>query len=637
MGRFATISRRLILVLCSCTAVDGGAMEVNDIPIGWFDLRYTANIDVRKPEQVRMAWDHCHTLATLQGIVNRNGPRLYLQFVQLGSRDIDQYWFDKYRQAGRWLAGRPVVTYPDIVAVVRAYRSFIQGAVVYDPAVPATSNAASTVAGVQDLLAIRYDPSAGSLYHRLVVTGPRLPVRVWLLNEDGTSKFTGSGMVAGTQKKSTRSAKCDVYLWLQERYLDTNRCDGRYGAYYLDSFWTTKPGPTVINHHTLTNHDFFVSKRAFFFDLSPWADERPNDDPAQPLGTDRRMLESLLGSAYQQTEGKEIIHIGGFPPWPHKYTSHAGSGKHDGVPTEWEYARLISAYNAFQDADAYCYGALANASFWMHFPLQGQYPQKWVTREELRERGYLTPEGAVRFDDRHFILFYVGDYDAASWLYQRIPDIWDHPDRGKVPLMWAVSPVLDRRVPMAMDYLRETATANDYFVAADNGAGYLNPGMLQEPRPLSGLPSGVDAWAAHCAKYYRRWGLTVTGFIIDGYAPGLNSRGLDAYARFSPHGIVPQKIPLSLLHKQMPVIRAGWDVNQTDPAEAARVILGQIESRPLPFHWFRNILKSPGWYVRLQQQLRVADPKIELLDAPTFFELARIYLENHPQAARGEW
>jgi hypothetical protein len=87
----------------------------------------------------------------------------------------------------------------------------------------------------------------------------------------------------------------------------------------------------------------------------------------------------------------------------------------------------------------------------------------------------------------------------------------------------------------------------------------------------------------------------------------------------------------------MPVIRAGWDVNQGDPAEAARVIVAQIKSRPLPFHWFRNILKSPRWYVRLQRELRDADPRIELLDAPTFFELARIYLENHPKAARGEW
>ena len=50
------------------------------------------------------------------------------------------------------------------------------------------------------------------------------------------------------------------------------------------------------------------------------------------------------------------------------------------------------------------------------------------------------------------------------------------------PLADRISPVLDRRAPMAMDYIRRTATKNDYFASADNGAGYCEPGMLQEPR-----------------------------------------------------------------------------------------------------------------------------------------------------------
>ena len=46
--------------------------------------------------------------------------------------------------------------------------------------------------------------------------------------------------------------------------------------------------------HTLSNHDYFVAHRAFFFDLSPWVDEVPNDDPSQPLGLDRATSLSLL-------------------------------------------------------------------------------------------------------------------------------------------------------------------------------------------------------------------------------------------------------------------------------------------------------------------------------------------------------
>jgi hypothetical protein len=85
----------------------------------------------------------------------------------------------------------------------------------------------------------------------------------------------------------------------------------------------------------------------------------------------------------------------------------------------------------------------------------------------------------------------------------------------------------------------------------------------------------------------------------------------------------------------MPVIRAGHDLPH-DPAQAARLIAERVEARTLPFHWFRAVLKNPGWYVEVIEQLRTINPAIELLDAPTFFELYRVYLENDARAARGE-
>jgi hypothetical protein len=328
-----------------------------------------------------------------------------------------------------------------------------------------------------------------------------------------------------------------------------------------------------------------------------------------------------------------MIHIGGFVPWAHKYTTHGTSGgHHDPVPTEWEYGKIISAYNGFMDADAVGYGAMANASFFMHYPLRQAYRQKWVTREDLARRGYLDEKGRVNFDGRDFLIFYVGDYDCAAWLYQRMMDIWDDPARGQIPMMWCISPVLERRAPMALDYMRRTATENDYFAAADNGAGYCEPGMLQEPRGISHLPSGLEAWARHCRPLYERWGLSITGFIIYAHGPVLNEAGLDCYASFSGHGIVPSGGPVSLLHGQMPVLRFDHDVNEGDPAAAARHVVERVAQRRAagypPFHWFRNILKTPTWYVKTQETIKQMNPRIELLDAPTFFELYRIYLEN---------
>lgn len=623
------------LVLCLSLCLSGtlaGAAQTT--PIKLFDLGYTLRIDANNREQVRMAWDHCHAVAALQGLVNREGPVLYVRVIESQHRrqNVDDFWLAKLSEPGQWLSGRPVECIDTIADLVRQFRSQIRGLVIYDPNVAATSNVASTIAGAESLLPVRYDSADGSLY-RLLTGELALPVQRWLVNSDGTSLFTGRGVIPGTDLPSTGSAKCDAYLWMKRHYLDAGRCNGAYGAYYLDQYWLQKPRNTVLNHHCLTNHDFFVAKNAFFFDLGVWGDEKPVDDPQQKMGTDLATLKALLLSAYEHGGRENMIHIGGFVPWAHKYTTHGTSGgHHDPVPSEWEYGKVISAYNGYMDADAVGYGAMANASFFMHYPLQPAYKQNWVTREQLTQRGYLDERGRVKLDGREFVIFYVGDYDCAAWLYQRMMDIWDDPARGRIPLMWCISPVLDRRAPMAMDYMRRTATPNDYFAAADNGAGYCEPGMLQEPRGISGLPSGLDAWARHCKPLYERWGLSITGFIIYAHGPALNEAGLDCYASFSPNGIVPSGGPASLLHKGMPVLRFDHDVNEDDPNQAARHVVERVTRRRAegspPFHWFRNILKTPTWYVKTYDQIKRTNPKIELLDAPTFFELYRIYLED---------
>ncbi len=595
-----------------------------------FDMDYLNAVNPGNPENALKIWDHVHAVSTLQGIVNRHAPKLYLFYVNTAGVNIDRYWWNKYRNKDRWLSRAEVDSAQDVVALVTIFKNEIKGAVVYDPKVAATSNLASSLAGVHDLIAVRFDLSPSSLYSKLILNGPKIPVRKWLVNQDGTSLFTGSGNVPGTNCVSSGSVKIDAYRWLIERYLKKGKFNTRHGAYYIDQQWLRNPRAAIVNHHTLTNHDFFVSKKSLFFDLSPWGDEKATDDSMQTAGADRKILEEILLLYYQQNgNGKRFTYLGGFPPWAFKYTKHAG-GSHEDVPTEWEYSRVISSYNAFKDADAIGYGALANASFWQHFPLRDEYPQKWITHEELQKMGYLDDKGKLSLGKKQLIVFYVGDYDASSWLYQTTPFLWDNPSRGKVPMMWSISPVLSERVPMAWEYRHETATPNDYFVAADNGAGYLNPGELQLPR-LSGLGDATEEWAAHCKPYFKKWGLTITGFVIDGFAGGLNTKGLEAYRKFSPNGIVPQKINATMLYHDMPVLRADSDINHSDPKQAANQIFNRIQERQIPFHWFRNILKSPEWYVQVVEELKRLDPDIVLVDAPVFFETYRFFLKENPK------
>jgi hypothetical protein len=582
----------LIAVLIVLLAAVSAEARESGAPILYtFDLTYTLKLNRDDPRKRRKIWDVAHFVSSIQGIVNRREPRLYVCFIGGEDARIDGYWLSKLREPGEWLADHRLEEIPDIESLVAKFRDKLKGLVVYDEKVAATSNVASTIAGVEDLACVRFDEDPGSLYHRLAVDpdGPRLPVKVRLVNPDGTSMFTGKGTIPGTSTPSTGSAKCDAYIWAKEKYLETGKCNPAKMGYYMDSYWLEKPDGYIPNH-TLSNHDYFIAHRGFFFDLSPWEDEAPIDDQKQPLGTDAETLQAILRSAWEPTGGRTMIHIGGFVPWDKKYTTINSAGKHEPVPGEWRFVEIASCFNAYLDADALGIGCMANASVFQHYPLEERYPQKLLTIEDLKARGLIAEDGKVA--PKSYVSIYVGDYDSAAWLYHKIPDLWDDPARGSIPLGWAFNPNLADRFAPGMAYTRKTKSANDYFVAGDSGAGYVNPGHLQEPRRFSGLPSGVETWAEHCRKYYERWDLSATGFIIDGYAPPMSDEVLDAYTSFSPNGIVAQKIGRWGVYKGMPCIRMNLDLTHS-PEESAKVILGRLGKNKPEFLIYRDILWSP--------------------------------------------
>lgn len=97
------------------------------------------------------------------------------------------------------------VSIDNITSLITQFRVVLNGVVLYDPKVYATSNVASTASGIYNLLPICYRPEdPTSLYNTLVVssTGPKLPI---VLNLVG--RFNGS---------QSGSAKCDAYLWAKE-------------------------------------------------------------------------------------------------------------------------------------------------------------------------------------------------------------------------------------------------------------------------------------------------------------------------------------------------------------------------------------------------------------------------------------
>ncbi|MCA9450092.1 MAG: hypothetical protein KC931_23420, partial [Candidatus Omnitrophica bacterium] len=159
------------------------------------------------------AYDAAKAVGALQGIVNRDGPRLYVLYLPnrmaiergfpVEEPCQDLYWLKWLREEGRFLADHEIRESTDVWKVFEWFKKDLEGIVVWDNEVPSTSNVASTIAGAEVLLPIRGNETAGSFYSQWVDRFPDLPVQVDLRN-----RFTGVGRIPETEMESTGSAKC---------------------------------------------------------------------------------------------------------------------------------------------------------------------------------------------------------------------------------------------------------------------------------------------------------------------------------------------------------------------------------------------------------------------------------------------
>jgi len=176
-------------------------------------------------------------LFSLQGIVNRQRPQIYFLF-----HDNDQIWLDWMRRRG-WVKRTERVGNPQ--QLLQRFRSVIRGMVITDPAVPATKNIATMLAGV----------------HNAVVASPRIARRLSL---------PVLADLRGRWKKNV-----DAYRWAYE------------------TLWSQ------MNHHLiacsypdhLALRDYLVANKVFIFWVSGAVDgARPPSDPNAEV----RLAEQIL-------------------------------------------------------------------------------------------------------------------------------------------------------------------------------------------------------------------------------------------------------------------------------------------------------------------------------------------------------
>jgi len=187
-------------------------------------------------------------LFTLQGLVNRQKPQIYFLF-----NPTDELWLDWLQKRG-WVKATEKV--PDARELLRRFRSFVKGMVVYDPLLPATKNVATMICSVEDAVA----------------ASPRL------------AKDLDLPVIADLRGRWQTNA--EAYEWAFKNFYVSGD-EGR---------GTSKP---KLNHHVIAcaypDHigmrDYFVQHRIFIFWISgPVDGARRGGDPNAEV----RLMERLF-------------------------------------------------------------------------------------------------------------------------------------------------------------------------------------------------------------------------------------------------------------------------------------------------------------------------------------------------------
>ncbi|MBI4556611.1 MAG: hypothetical protein HY706_03440 [Candidatus Hydrogenedentes bacterium] len=537
------------------------------------------------------AYDEALAVACLQGIANREGPLVYV----VSSTSVrPSYWLDIFSREKNWLCNRNQKHVSGLDALVEIVGDHLKGAIIWDPEVPATINVASTIAGVRSGVVLSPE-----------LANQCLPKWKLPVIEDLRGRFDGT---------ESGSKKNEAYRWAIREYLAKGLCSSHLLCLFEDANKVRDEGGIGY----AVTRDWAVMNRAFVFDLSPWGDEAPKDDPNQPLGTDLETYRMILRETLKHSAGKQMTELTGFFSfW--KYSNVPGyASRHEPVPTEWETVYLISPYNCYQNTiSSDCY----NQSFHSQAP-----------RRKLKQR---RPKPMDTVEKKAYVCILMADYDSATPLYDFLPKFWDDSNRGKIPLAWGINPNLIETYPDVITYLYETATENDHFTSDASAAGYFNPNRI-EPRYLPLL-------VKHNRRFFRATDMTIAPMVLDWDEPTPAVK--DAFAKFAPDGYATivmdlhdtgGKTPKPHVWKGMPVTELINDTcNFVSPKQTSDAMYAALMSRgkAMPgFYFFRIVWTPPTAILESLDTFRKEHPEIpiEVVDPYNFFALFEKYYERTP-------
>lgn len=471
-------------------------------------------------------------LTSLQGLVNRQQPRLYLDWPQLREESddvINQAWLEQLEANGVQIVD--VTSNP--FDLIDKYKSDIRGAILYDVKVPDTINLASTMAGISDAvlatedLALRFNITIledlrGRFRDKYEVyehayrnVWPNVTDRlITAIKPISTTLY--ANRTWDTLLKANSSVRDASNNGTYK--VDLSRFINHSGTVYVnisDAFPADGYGPSIYHVSVTADGNETI------------ADFRPGSDAEDPfLFDDGGSHLADYPGGWRFADGtSSIIYKFDYSPrttrlaitlsmWnQYKVSASASPPGYQKVnaifrdyivstaaPCVWldsnrprEAALLDNLLSRFQPNTAYlgwfpngdemagvtqlarngAYVAATdfyfNPTIFSGFRPGDQYRQLPKTESSPR----LFPENATKI----FLSLVYLEGDNIQYNQRRMFTHWNDPARGTVPLGWTISPLLRDIGPGILSYYQEASTENDLLVAGPDGAGYTYPGV----------------------------------------------------------------------------------------------------------------------------------------------------------------
>lgn len=474
-------------------------------------------------------------LTTLQGIINRREPRIYLL---IAGDNTDQVWLDTSKV--------PYTKVSDPLSLVTKYREEIQGAIVYDPGVPDTINVATSLAGLQNAVIATADLAAQyklpivedlrgrfnnkfdaynwlvntywpSLNHRLL-TGISPASPSFIPSVSWATLFQVTAPVTDASNKAVYTADLSSLLGTGSVYV-------RFQDAYPNDGW----GPSVGQVTVLADGASIASFQPGTPAESSFLYEPDN---------------SSLASAWRFADGGSYFIYRFNPPAGTKALTLQVQMWNEYLVTATNVVPL--QYNPFANFRDYIVATNALV-FWLD-PLVEQEAALFteILQKVAPDTPYLgwfvgghessgvtlcaqhgVPVGATDFfnngtvwggvrapvrawqplpprtslQNKVYVTLTMSEGDNLQYDEHRMRSLWDDPNRGKTPLNWSISPLLLDAAPAMLSYFQTMQTRNDFLVAGPSGAGYTYPGQW----PAAALPS----FTRRTGEYMRRTGMDV--------------------------------------------------------------------------------------------------------------------------------